>query len=546
MPGIDAYTVLCLHCDGANASTSFPDASSAAHTVTANGNAQVTTAQSKFSGAGLALDGTGDYLALDGSTDFQFGTGDFTVDLWLRIAALPNPAHVYDSRPAGIVGAYLALYVWHADGHFHYSDGTIDIAGTTNLNDAAWHHIAVTRAGTTVRVFVDGVIEVTGTSSVNLLNPAGRPWFGGKSYGADGGAQSVWGNMDEIRVSKGIARWTANFTPPTAPYDVPAGATYNDAPSGGLVLGGSDSLTIARTLAPSGGLVLGGSVATTRTYAPAPSAGIVLGGSAALTWVRASTPSSGIILGGSAAITWVRTSTPSGGIVLGGSVVTQIGGATSVSPIGGIVLGGSCVIAHTFPAVPTGGIVLGGTCTTVRSVVITVAPSGGIVLGGSVVTTLIPPGPTYTLTPGGGLVLGGTCTSSLNLLVIYTSTPSGGIRLDGVALVSQAAVIFPISDLSDGTWTDQVGGSNLWAAIDETSPSDADYIKSATAPVTADICQVEFPGTYDPQLSTGHALTYRYGSDQEGWTTVTQVLTGAQADAISDYNHLSVKFEAKA
>jgi hypothetical protein len=48
----------------------------------------------------------------------------------------------------------------------------------------------------------------------------------------------------------------------------------------------------------------------------------------------------------------------------------------------------------------------------------------------------------------------------------------------------------------------------------------------------------------DPQLSTGHALIYRYGSDADGWTTVTQVLTGPQADAITNYSQLTVRFEA--
>jgi hypothetical protein len=220
MPGIDAQTVLCLHADGTNGSTSFPDSSQYTHTVTANGNAQVSTAQSQFGGASALFDGTGDYLSLDGSTDFAFGTGDYTVDFWVRVAALPAPAHVYDARPPSTLGAYLAIYIWNADGFVHVTNGTTDIAGTTNTNSATWIHVAVTRAGTTRRLFINGTQEAIDSSdSVNLLNPAGRPWFGGKSYGGDGGLESLTGSLDEFRISKGVARWTSNFTPPTAPYD---------------------------------------------------------------------------------------------------------------------------------------------------------------------------------------------------------------------------------------------------------------------------------------------------------------------------------------
>src|SRR3990167_9675179 len=82
--GNDAFTKLLLHCDGVDAATSFPDVSASAHTVTANGNAQVDTAQSKFGGASLIVDGTGDYLSVPDHADWDFGTGDFTVDFWFR------------------------------------------------------------------------------------------------------------------------------------------------------------------------------------------------------------------------------------------------------------------------------------------------------------------------------------------------------------------------------------------------------------------------------------------------------------------------------
>jgi hypothetical protein len=236
MAGIDSQTVLCLHCDGTNGSTTFTDSSSYTHTVTANGNAQVSTSNVKFgTGSGL-FDGTGDYLALDGSSDFAFGSGDYTVDFWVRVASLPQYAHLYDARPTSTLGAYLVIYVNVANGHIQCTNGTTDIQGTTNLNSATYAHIAVSRSGTTRRVFVNGTIEATDSSdSVTLLNPAGRPWFGGKSYGGDGGVESLLGNFDEIRVSKGVARWTSNFTPDTSPYSV---ASVTSTKTGFAKLGG--------------------------------------------------------------------------------------------------------------------------------------------------------------------------------------------------------------------------------------------------------------------------------------------------------------------
>jgi hypothetical protein len=247
MAGIDSNTVLMLHCDGTNGSTTFTDSSQYTHTVTANGNAQVSTSNVKFGTGSGVFDGTGDYLALDGSSDFAFGSGDYTVDFWVRVASLPQYAHLYDARPTSTLGAYLVIYVDVATGHLQCTNGTTDIGGTTNLNSATYAHIAVTRSGTTRRVFVNGTIEATDSSdSVTLLNPTGRPWFGGKSYGGDGGVQSLLGNFEEIRVSKGIARWTSNFTPPAAAYTL-------DAPTNSVAPVASGTPTVGQTLSVTNG-----------------------------------------------------------------------------------------------------------------------------------------------------------------------------------------------------------------------------------------------------------------------------------------------------
>ena len=126
----------------------------------------------------------------------------------------------------------------------------------------------------------------------------------------------------------------------------------------------------------------------------------------------------------------------------------------------------------------------------------------------------------------------------------YIVAPVGGIILGGSAVASLLIWLYPVFDLLDGTWTDQAGGHNLWAAIDEIVADDADYIASPVSPQPADICQVRLSPAIDPVSSTGHTLVYRYGSEVDAFVTVTQTLSAGQADAITDYTSLSLKFEA--
>jgi hypothetical protein len=83
---VDSYTKVLLHFDGADATTAFPDdaPTTVAHTWTAAGNAQVDTADSKFGGASLLLDGVGDWVTTVDSADFTLGTSDFTIECWYK------------------------------------------------------------------------------------------------------------------------------------------------------------------------------------------------------------------------------------------------------------------------------------------------------------------------------------------------------------------------------------------------------------------------------------------------------------------------------
>lgn len=212
--GNDAYTVLLLHMDGTDGSTTFTDSSASAHTVTVLGNTQIDTAQSKFGGASGLFDGSGDYLRMDdGSTDYEFGTGDFTIDFWFRLNSTVKQ-FFYDGRTSGSQ-AIPCIYM-NSGVLRYYVNGADRITGSTSLSTGTWYHCAVARSGTSTKMFLNGTQEgSTWSDSTNYINGTNRPVIG-DSGAAPGSSVNGW--LDEYRLSKGVARWTSNFTPPTSAY----------------------------------------------------------------------------------------------------------------------------------------------------------------------------------------------------------------------------------------------------------------------------------------------------------------------------------------
>lgn len=220
-PPTDPYfsnVVTLLHMDGADGSTVFTDVKG--HAFTAVGNAQIDTAQSKFGGASGLFDGSGDYLTTPDSADWDFGTGDFTVEFFIRFNALPSSnAHTF-------VGNYVSgTSGWYVQFR-NDSPGarlTFGSSGDTPQNDftwspstATWYHVAVARASGTVRAFVDGNQIGSGiTNTEDISGSTGVLMVGGLNLGP---IQYINAYLDELRITKGVARYTANFTPPTEPF----------------------------------------------------------------------------------------------------------------------------------------------------------------------------------------------------------------------------------------------------------------------------------------------------------------------------------------
>jgi hypothetical protein len=180
-----------------------------ARTITALANAQVDTAQSKFGGASALFDGNADGLSV-ATPGFNWGTGDFTVEAWIRHNAVADQQIYWDFRSSG--SNHHLIYLTSSS-KLQYFDGT-EFNGTSTLSTNTWYHLAVSRSSGTLRIFLNGTQETSGSNS-NNQSSTGTGYIGISFDLTASNSMNGW--MDEIRVSN-IARYTANFTAPTAAF----------------------------------------------------------------------------------------------------------------------------------------------------------------------------------------------------------------------------------------------------------------------------------------------------------------------------------------
>jgi hypothetical protein len=209
---------LLLHFDGANGLTTFTDSSSNNYSVTRGGSATISTAQSKFGGSSLLVTGGDDCVTVPAGSNFAYGTGDFTIEAWIYRTSTSDSATVFAQTEDGTNYVLLAVD----------SDGTVFFIGTdSGGGDAiegpagnlvavnAWHHIAVARSSGYVKVYCDGVGGTATENTTNFSDTTRVPTVGRYTHTSD---IAFVGYIDELRVVKGAAIYTGNFTPPTAPY----------------------------------------------------------------------------------------------------------------------------------------------------------------------------------------------------------------------------------------------------------------------------------------------------------------------------------------
>lgn len=244
-PPISAAVSIFLRMDGADASTTFTDSSANALTVTANGGTTISTSQSKFGGASAYFTGNPvSYLTTDDSPLFGLGTGDFTIEMWVQLVAGGG------RYGALSIGDYTNGILWRmapVGGQLFFA-GTLLNWFTANPAgvpiDGAWHHVAVTRQGTMARGFLDGGLDFETDVGVIDLGASRVLMIGCGSHELND-YEAFSGYIDNVKITKGEAVYTAAFTPSTSSL-----LLHMDGANASTVF--TDSSPQALTVTPSG------------------------------------------------------------------------------------------------------------------------------------------------------------------------------------------------------------------------------------------------------------------------------------------------------
>ena len=213
-------TKLLLPFDGANGATTTSDLSSSNNPVTFNGNASLSTAQSKFGGSSCYFDGTGDYLSFSSSSNWDFGTGDFTIEFWVRFSVGSAYQTLWDYGYTASAAILIQATNGSSPQMRVYINGGSSITESSSPSLSTWYHYAIVRSSGTVTIYRDG-LSVASASMAGSLGGIGTPPTIGVKAGTT--LYGLNGYLDDFRITKGLARYTSTFTPPTTTHLTSAG-----------------------------------------------------------------------------------------------------------------------------------------------------------------------------------------------------------------------------------------------------------------------------------------------------------------------------------
>ena len=222
---------LLLHMNNLSGSQTFIDSSSNNFTLSAFGNTTISSTTKKFGNGAAYFDGAGDYLKTNWNTAFTFLTGDFTVEFWAYPTGAPNgigfitaeynPGSI--NNVAWAFGAASGLGAASGSQLFFGSydnNGWTGVQSVSSLTLSAWSHVAASRSSGTLRLFLSGVNVAQDTFTRNIST--GDPLIIGRRWDYNEASKFFNGYIDELRVTKGVARYTSNFVPQTAPFVNPS------------------------------------------------------------------------------------------------------------------------------------------------------------------------------------------------------------------------------------------------------------------------------------------------------------------------------------
>jgi len=231
-----AFISLALPMNGTNGGTTFGDQSAAikgsgsAKSIT-NSNAETSTASSKFYGSSGSFSGRAvgadDYLSTPNSSDFQFGSGDFTVELWVNVTQSSPTGALFAITAANLLNNF-SFSISESGGNiqtaYSFNGSSLAFTNNTPISLNAWNHVAVCRNGSIINYYLNGIkysSSTVGTASL-FTNTTDPVWIGGS-----GTTSGFTGYLNDVRVYKGVAKYTSNFAPPSSTV-IQAAAASND------------------------------------------------------------------------------------------------------------------------------------------------------------------------------------------------------------------------------------------------------------------------------------------------------------------------------
>ena len=191
----------------------FTTVNKSAKTLSRFGDSQLDTAQKKFGTASILLDGTEDNVKVPDDEDFGFGTANWCLEAFIRPASVTGTQRIFDLRDGSATDTAPTMYLNGTA--LHYAVGNTSQINGGTLATNTWYHVAVARSGGTTKLFLDGTELGTYTDSNDYGSTT--PVVIGSDYQASP-TEAFNGHVDEVRISKGAARFTAGFTPTTSEY----------------------------------------------------------------------------------------------------------------------------------------------------------------------------------------------------------------------------------------------------------------------------------------------------------------------------------------
>jgi hypothetical protein len=222
-------TSLLLRGNGVNGSSTFTDSSPTASVITRYGNTAISTINSKYGGSSIYFDGNADYLSVpDNYSKFNFGTGSFTIEMWLNPAAAANGAqkHLFGKRASTVIYSSVLAFMTYSTTTGKYSVNlyaagsnstwTINLLAPNVVTPNAWTHLAFVRNGSMWEIYANGVRANYTTSATNLsiYDSGAAVTIGVNNTSGIPTTDCYSGYIDDFRITKGVARYTSNFTPP--------------------------------------------------------------------------------------------------------------------------------------------------------------------------------------------------------------------------------------------------------------------------------------------------------------------------------------------